>query len=107
MTDFYQEKEAKLRQELKEKQEKDEQDLRDWRVSFYSSQAKIYGEEAAMLSPAKVRREKNEESLQRIKTEWVEREQARIRMQVETAPHEPAGNDLPPPIADKVLYLNY
>lgn len=100
------EKEAQLNQmelERLEKIEKEEQDLRNWRVEFYGNQAKTFGEEAANLSPAKVRRLKNEESMNRLKNEFAEREQARIRMQVENAPNS-KPNGLPPGLADKVLY---
>ena len=67
----------------KDKEEKDAQDQRNWRISFYGDQAKLLKAEADAVNPQKVRREKYETQLDRIRNEWEDREQARTRIQVE------------------------
>ena len=80
------EMEANLERQRKEqadREEKEAEDNRIWRIKFYSEQSQLYKAEAEASSPSKVRKRRYEDQLDRIKDEFDDREQARIRMQVE------------------------
>lgn len=75
-----------------EKKEKEEEKLRLWRIEFYGQQAELYNEELKSSSPTGLIKHRNRETLERVKDEWEDREDARVRLQVEgNSPNKRVG----------------
>lgn len=66
-----------------EKKEQEDEKQRLWRIDFYSKQADLYNEELKSSSPNELVKRRNRETLERLKDEWEDREDARVRLQVE------------------------